>query len=76
MAEPLTRIRHRETHEWRHNDWQKDGWTLHYLPSQSPNIPVRHADRFETELLDECKRLVDDARGVLVGVEPSSKGGA
>lgn len=65
MAEPLTRIRHRDTHEWRFDDWQKDGWTLHYLPGPKPDIPLRHADSHESALLDECKRLVDAAHGVL-----------
>lgn len=84
MAEPLTVIRHRETHEWRlvKWDWRPiDPWTweLHYLPVDN-GIPLRCADEYEAALLDECKRLVDSARGVTVArhqpVSPADADGA
>lgn len=69
MAEPLTVIKHRDTHEWRlvKREWRVgDPWTweLHYLGTPSGSY-LRAADEHEAALLDECKRLVDSARGVL-----------
>ena len=63
---PLTSIRPSATHEWRLACWDwrlSDQWTweLHYLLVDD-GVKIRCADKFEAELLNECKRLVDAAR--------------
>jgi hypothetical protein len=55
----MNALRITDDHEWRFNGRQ---WWLHFLPSDTPDEPLRVAHRFEAELLNAAKREVEAAR--------------
>lgn len=64
MAEPMTRLRVSDTHEWRLANWEwRIGdpmtWELHSnLPGCDANY-IRCADKYEAEMLDAANCLRD-----------------